>query len=199
MMHPAVFLDRDGTVSVEIGYVNHVDRFELLARSAQAIRRLNESEFLAVLATNQAGVARGYFKEPLIAEVHEKLQAMLAEGGARLDGIYFCPHHPSVGEAPYRLDCQCRKPRPGMVEKAAKELGIDVGRSYMVGDKHSDILFAHRMGMPGILVKTGYGAGEIQEWSGTWTDSPDFIAGDLLDAVEWIFEHHNKTIKGKTP
>ncbi|UCG88513.1 MAG: HAD family hydrolase [Gemmatimonadota bacterium] len=185
-MRRAVFLDRDGTVSEEVGYVNHVSRFRLLPRSAVAIRRINESDFVAVLVTNQAGVARGYFKESLVKEVHGRLEELLAEAGAHLDAIYYCPHHPSAGEPPYRRDCECRKPKPGMVEAACRDLDIDLSRSFMVGDKHSDIVFAHSVGMKGVLVKTGYGLGEIEGWAAEWNEHPDGIADDLFDAVEWI-------------
>ncbi|UCC72702.1 MAG: HAD family hydrolase [Gemmatimonadota bacterium] len=188
----AIFLDRDGTVSKEVGYVNHVSRCRLLPQAAEAIRLINESDFLAVLVTNQAGVARGYFKESLVLEVHARLEALLAEQGARLDGIYYCPHHPTSGSPPYRQECHCRKPRPGMVEAAQKELGIDLSQSYMVGDKHSDILFAHSVGMKGVLVKTGYGLGEIEQWSAEWTEDPDWIADDLLDAVKWILSRNDE-------
>lgn len=185
-MKRAVFLDRDGTVSEEVGYVNHVGRFRLLPRAAQGIRRINESDYLAVLVTNQAGVARGYFKESLVIAVHERLEELLAENGAHLDGIYYCPHHPTAGEPPYRQDCDCRKPKPGMVLAAQRDLNIDVAQSFMVGDKHSDITFAQSVGMQGVLVKTGYGLGEIEQWSAEWTEQPDQICEDLLDAVEWI-------------
>lgn len=185
-MKPAVFLDRDGTVSEEVGYVNHVGRFRLLPRAAQGIRRINESDYLAVLVTNQAGVARGYFKESLVIAVHERLEELLAKNGAHLDGIYYCPHHPTAGEPPYRQDCDCRKPKPGMVLAAQRDLNIDVAQSFMVGDKHSDITFAQSVGMQGVLVKTGYGLGEIEQWSAEWTEQPDQVCEDLLDAVEWI-------------
>ncbi len=182
----AIFLDRDGTVSEEVGYVNHLRRFQLLPRSLEAIRRINQSGFLAVLVTNQAGVARGYFKERLVQQVHRKLAEMLAAGDAYLDAVYYCPHHPSAGAPPYRLDCDCRKPRPGMVRAAERDLGVDVTQSYMVGDKHSDIAFAHSLGMKGVLVKTGYGLGELEQWGDSWDDRPDAVAEDLLGAVEWI-------------
>jgi D-glycero-D-manno-heptose 1,7-bisphosphate phosphatase len=178
-------------VSEEVGYVNHLGRFRLLPRTADAIRLINESGFLAVLVTNQAGVARGYFKESLVKHVHQRLQDLLGESGARLDGIYYCPHHPSAGQPPYRQDCDCRKPKPGMIEAASRDLDIDVSRSFVVGDKQSDIVFAHSLGMPGVLVKTGYGLGEIQQWSADWSEVPDKIADDLLDAVEWILRSAN--------
>ncbi len=193
MGRPAIFLDRDGTVSEEVGYVNHVDRLRLLARTAEAIRRINESDYLAVLVTNQAGVARGYFREEMVRRVHRRLEELLAQEGAHLDAIYYCPHHPTAGEPPYRKDCSCRKPRPGMIEAAEKDLEIDVSRSFMVGDKHSDIVFAHSVGMKGVLVKTGYGLGEIEGWSADWTQQPDEISDDLLDAVDWILSRDDES------
>src|SRR5262245_51211482 len=131
---PGVFLDRDGTVCEEVGYVNHVSRCRLLPRSAEAIRLLNEAGLPVVVVTNQAGVARGYFQEEMILAVHDRLRALLAEQGARLAGIYYCPHHPSAGEPPYRTECGCRKPKPGMLYRASREIGIDLARSFLVGD-----------------------------------------------------------------
>ncbi len=119
-------------------------------------------------------------------QVHRKLTDLLAAGGAYLDAIYYCPHHPRAGVPPYRQDCDCRKPRPGMVRTAERDLGIDVARSFMVGDKHSDIRFAHSLRMKGVLVETGYGRGELEQWGESWDDPPDAIAEDLLGAVEWI-------------
>jgi D-glycero-D-manno-heptose 1,7-bisphosphate phosphatase len=193
MRRRAIFLDRDGTVSEEVGYVNHISRLRLLPRTAEAIRKINESQFLAVLVTNQAGVARGYFKEELVRRVHARLKEMLAEGRARLDGIYYCPHHPTAGEPPYRRDCNCRKPKPGMIEAAREDLAIDLSRSFMVGDKYSDIVFAHSVGIKGVLVKTGYGLGEIENWSADWTEQPDRISEDLSDAVDWILSRDGES------
>jgi D-glycero-D-manno-heptose 1,7-bisphosphate phosphatase len=193
MRRRAIFLDRDGTVSEEVGYVNHISRLRLLPRTAEAIRKINESQFLAVLVTNQAGVARGYFKEELVRRVHARLEEMLAEGRARLDGIYYCPHHPTAGEPPYRRDCNCRKPKPGMIEAAREDLAIDLSRSFMVGDKYSDIVFAHSVGIKGVLVKTGYGLGEIEGSSADWTEQPDRISEDLSDAVDWILSRDGES------
>ena len=112
MLKPAVFMDRDGTLAHEVGYINHLSRFKLYPFAVEAVRLVNRSGFLAVVVTNQAGVARGYFPETMIHEVHGQVRAAMESGGARLDGIYYCPHHPSVGESPYRQECDCRKPRP---------------------------------------------------------------------------------------
>ncbi len=184
----AVFIDRDGTLSEEIGYVNHVSRFRLLPRSAEAIKKLNDAGVAAVIITNQAGVARGYFPEERILEVHKRMEELLAEGDAKLDGIYYCPHHPSAGEPPYRADCDCRKPKPGLLLRAAKELDLDIESSYMIGDKFSDVELAHNAGCKGILTLTGYGRGEWEYNREEAGVTPDFVAEDLLEAVEWILK-----------
>ena len=182
----AVFLDRDGTLNEEVGYVNHLERFVLLPQVGQAIRLLNEHGIKAVVITNQSGVARGYFPESLIHQVHQKMQDLLKKEGARLDGIYYCPHHPDIGIPPYRQKCRCRKPATGLVEDAVKELDIDCSRSYVIGDRDVDIEFAPQIGAKGILVLTGYGKGEWEDLSDQWKVRPDHVATDLYEAVQWI-------------
>ena len=184
----AIIMDRDGTVCDEVGYVNHVGRVRLLPRSAAAVRAANEAGFQTVVATNQAGVARGYFAESLVDEVHDRVRELLAADGARLDGIYYCPHHPEVGEPAYRKVCMCRKPLPGMLERARDEMGIDLASSYMVGDTVKDLEAGRRAGATSVLVLTGYGRGELQYQSHAWTVKPDHVAEDLLDAVTWILD-----------
>jgi D-glycero-D-manno-heptose 1,7-bisphosphate phosphatase len=191
-MTHAIFMDRDGTVSDEVGYLNHVSRLRVFPWSAAAVRRINESSMLAILVTNQAGVARGYFAEEMIGRVHERLVAELADGGARLDAIYYCPHHPTAGEPPYRRDCDCRKPRPGMLRRAAEEHGVDLAASYVVGDKYSDVRLAHEVGAAGVLVLTGYGRGEYDYEREGWPRAPEHVAETLLDAVEWIVERERR-------
>lgn len=183
---PAVFIDRDGTLAHEVGYVNHVSRFRLYPWAVDSVRLLNRAGLLAVVVTNQAGVARGYFPESLIAEVHALMKAALDAGGARLDGIYYCPHHPSAGEPPYRQDCTCRKPRPGLLHRAAQELGIDLARSWVVGDREADVDLARSVGARSVLVKTGYGRGELLWHAPSWPRPPDVVAEHLLEAVERI-------------
>lgn len=185
-MTPAIFLDRDGTVSHEVGYVNHPSRLRLYPWTVDAVRHVNRAGWLAVLVTNQAGVARGYFPESMIHEVHGRLRAALEAGGARFDAIYFCPHHPSAGEPPYRKDCDCRKPRPGMLRRAEAELGADLARSWVVGDRHGDLKLAWNAGARGALVKTGYGLGELEQQAPRWPRPPDLVADNLLQAVERI-------------
>ena len=183
----AIIMDRDGTICEEVGYVNHVDRIRLMPRSAEAIKAANDAGFQTVVATNQAGVARGYFEETLI-EVHDRVREMLAAEGAHLDGIYYCPHHPQVGSPAYRKECTCRKPGTGMLERARDEMGIDLAASYMVGDTVKDLEAGRRAGATTVLVLTGYGKGELEYQSHTWRVKPDHVVSDLLDAVHWILE-----------
>ena len=182
----AVFLDRDGTINEEMGYINHIDRFALLPRTAEAIRLINASGLKAVVVTNQSGVARGMFPESLVAEVHRKMEDLLRAGRAYIDGIYYCPHHPDFGPPEYRKRCSCRKPATGLIERACNELNIDPTQSYMVGDRIMDVEFGHKIGAKGILVLTGYGKGELTYCNGQWGGEPDFIAEDLYAAVQWI-------------
>ena len=188
MKNWGVFLDRDGTVTEEVGYVNHPSRLRLIPGAAEGIRMINEAGVPVILATNQAGVARGYFTEELVREVMERLHALLKAQGARLDAVYYCPHHPSAGEPPYRAECECRKPKPGMLLKGALDLGLDLSCSYVVGDKISDVAFAKAAGARGIMVLTGYGLGEFTYQRGGWKLQPDFLADDLCAAAEWILK-----------
>jgi D-glycero-D-manno-heptose 1,7-bisphosphate phosphatase len=188
MTRRAVFIDRDGTVSEEVGYVNHLDRIRLIDGSATAIRKLNEAGLQTVLVTNQAGVARGYFDEQMVSDVHERLRALLSEQDARLDGIYYCPHHPDVGDPPYRQACDCRKPAAGMLLRARDEMGIDLSSSYIVGDHFKDLRAGAAVGATPVLVLTGYGKGQYEHQSADWPFRPRYVAADLAQAVDWILE-----------
>lgn len=182
----AVFLDRDGTVCEEVGYINHVSRCRVFPFSAPAIRALNEFGAKVVIISNQSGVARGYFPETLVQEVNEKIVHELQAAGAQVDGVYYCPHHRSVGKAPYRRECDCRKPRPGMLQRAAKELGVDLARSYVIGDRQTDIETAARNGLRSALVLTGYGLGEWEYHRHEWPSPPNWVCENLLEAVEKV-------------
>lgn len=188
----AVFIDRDGTISEEVGYVNHVSRYRVFPFAARAVRALHEAGWLAILVTNQAGVARGYFAEDLIGQVHAHLAEELGRGGARLDAVYYCPHHPSVGEPPYRLDCDCRKPKPGLIHTAAREFGLDLARCWMVGDRYSDVELARNAGVRSAFVLTGYGRGELEYQSRAWKHRPDLVAEDLLETARKIVEESDE-------
>ena len=186
MTRRAVFMDRDGTISEEIGYVNHPARFRVFPYAGEAVRLLNEAGWLAILVTNQAGVARGYFAEEMIGAVHGVLEEELKLVGAHLDAIYYCAHHPSVGVPPYRSDCDCRKPRPGLIHRAAADFDIDLNGSWMIGDRYSDIELAHNAGVRSAFVLSGYGRGEWEYQRAMWKNEPEMVAEDLLEAVRKI-------------
>ena len=183
---PAAFIDRDGTLTEEVGYVNHPKRLQLLPRSAEAIRHLNAAGIAAVVVTNQAGVARGYFSQDVLQATNAELVKQLKRAGASLDGLYVCPHHPTEGQPPFRAQCECRKPKPGLVLRAATELGLDLAASTVIGDRASDLVAAQAVGARGVLVLTGYGLGEWEYRRETFPVMPDHVAADLFDAVEWI-------------
>ena len=185
-MKIAVFLDRDGTVNEEVGYLSDLGQLRLLPGAAAAIGRLNEAGLLVVLVTNQSGVARGYFPESFVHETHSLLTRMLAEGGARLDGIYYCPHHPKAGSTDLTRECDCRKPATGLLDRAAADLHIDLGRSYMVGDKWSDVELGQRAGCRTILVRSGFGHDDPGNARPSGLREPDLTAHDLAGAVDWI-------------
>jgi len=178
-------MDRDGCLIEEVGYLNHPSRVRILPRSAAAVSRLNAAGIPALMATNQAGIARGYFSAETLAEINAEVVRQLEREGARLDGLYVCTHHPTAGSPPYRQLCECRKPKPGLLHRAAGELGLDLSRSVMVGDKPSDVEAGQAAGGAGVLVLTGYGRGEWEYLRHAWTVKPDHVAEDLLDAVVW--------------
>ncbi|MFH1335166.1 MAG: HAD family hydrolase [Candidatus Zixiibacteriota bacterium] len=182
----AVFMDRDGTICEEVGYLDSVERFHLIPRSAAAVKLLNDQGLKAVVVTNQSGVARGYFPEKCLEEIHAELSRQLQQEGAYLDGIYYCPHHPQEGEAAYRRVCNCRKPSSGLLLKAAEDMNLDLTLSYTVGDRMIDLECGYRVGAKGVLVLTGYGREEMESQKGTMAMQPSFIASDLYEAIRWI-------------
>jgi D-glycero-D-manno-heptose 1,7-bisphosphate phosphatase len=185
-LRPAVFLDRDGTINEQMGYINHLSRFVLLPGVALAIRKFNEHGIPAVVVTNQSGLARGYFPLTLLEAVHTEMERQLAAEGAHLDGIYVCPHHPEAKVAQYRQACRCRKPQTGLLEQAAAELHLDLSRSFMVGDRWSDMECGVRAGVAPVLVLTGYGRGELAYINPEKEIQPTVIAQNLLEAAEQI-------------
>jgi len=180
--HAAVFMDRDGTINEEVSFLSRMEQLKLYPQTAEAIRLINAAGMKAVVVTNQSGIARGYFTEDFVRSVHERINELLAAEGARIDGFYVCPHHPVHGQGNYKRDCDCRKPKPGLLMQAAREMNIDLARSYMVGDMLRDVETGKRAGAKAILVCTGYGANIVR------TDMPAFIAEDILEAVRWILE-----------
>jgi D-glycero-D-manno-heptose 1,7-bisphosphate phosphatase len=183
----AVFIDRDGTLNEDIGYVSKPDEFVLYPWAAQAVRLINASELLAVVITNQSGIARGMYTEEMLAEIHSRMIEELTHQGARIDAVYYCPHHPGVGSQHYRLKCDCRKPNPGLLKTAATEHNIDLSRSFVIGDKASDIKLAENSGAHGALVLTGYGR-ETLAHPERWPCTPEIVAENVLEAVRQILD-----------
>ncbi|WP_334109649.1 HAD-IIIA family hydrolase [Thermodesulfitimonas autotrophica] len=184
---PAVFLDRDGVIVKEVGPITSCGQVELYPGAAEAIAALNQEGWLTIVITNQSAVARGLLSETELQGIHDFLCQMLAARGARLDGLFYCPHLPPEEdgreEPPYLVSCSCRKPAPGLIEKAAREFKIDWTRSYMVGDRECDILAGANAGLATVLVRTGYG---VQHYKGTAGGEPDFIFDDLAEAVRFL-------------
>lgn len=158
MRRDALFLDRDGTLIEEVNYLASPEQVRLIPGAAVAVRKLNAAGVPVVVVTNQAGVARGYFPEERVGEVHAHLSELLAIEGANVDAYYYCPHHGTAGIGEYRIDCECRKPKPGMLLKAAGDLNLDLSRSWMIGDKLDDLRAGAAAGCRTVLVRTGYGA-----------------------------------------
>lgn len=154
-----VFLDRDGTLNKYVGFLRHIDQLELLPGAAEAVRKINESGYLAIIVTNQPVIARGEVTVPELREIHNKLETLLGQEGAYVDGIYYCPHHPHKGyegEIPeLKIDCQCRKPKPGLLYQAAKDFHIDLTASYMVGDGDNDVQCGINAGCTPVLLTDG--------------------------------------------
>ena len=178
MGRSAVLLDRDGTINEEVEYLSGPEELKLFPGTARAIRLLNENGFLMIVISNQSGIGRGYFTEKNLEKVHRKLQDKLAEEGAFVDAIYYCPHRPDEA-------CDCRKPQPGLIMRAAGAFKLDLRSSYTVGDKLSDIEMGRRAGCRTILVLTGYGKETRQRLKSV---KPDFVASDLFSAVNWILQ-----------
>lgn len=180
-MMPAVFLDRDGTLIRDVGYLSGEEQIEVLPHVPQALRLLKQKGFKLVVVTNQSGVARGWLTEEKLAAIHEALIERLARHGIDLDAIYYCPHHPTEGVVPYNICCSCRKPDVGLVKRAAKELRLDPARSYVVGDQLTDMELARRIGAKGIWIGG-------QQPTGRGPVGSCFVARDLKEAAEWIID-----------
>jgi len=180
----AVFLDRDGTLIEEVGYLDRVERVDLYPWTIDAVRAFNRAGLRVVLVSNQSGVARGFFTEAVVDDVHRHLASLLAAGGAHIDAYYYCPHHPDGKVREYALACDCRKPQRGLVDRAVRELDVDPERSYVVGDRWLDVALARAVGAKGILVRTGYGATE--EMRPPHGLRADAIADNLIGAASWV-------------
>jgi D-glycero-D-manno-heptose 1,7-bisphosphate phosphatase len=184
----AVFFDRDGTLIEDVGYLRTPDEVRLIPGAAEAVRLLNERRIFTCVVSNQSGVARGFFTEADLVPIHDRLERELAAGGAHLDRIYYCPHHPTIGRPPYNIDCTCRKPRTGMVQRAASEVPIALEKSFVVGDKTADIELGKAVGAQSILVLTGYGRSSLVE-SRENGIIPDHVAPTVAEAVAFIMQY----------
>jgi D-glycero-D-manno-heptose 1,7-bisphosphate phosphatase len=183
---PSIFLDRDGTICEEVGYLRRKEDIRLIDGAAKAIQMINQENWLVVVVSNQSGVARGYLNEDEVKSINKELLRILEARGAKIDGMYYCPHHPE-GNPPYRINCSCRKPSPGMILKAVNDLHVNLGKSVVIGDKFSDIQTAQGLHIPGILLLTGYGREELDHQKDKWDRQPDYIANNLMEAITWWF------------
>lgn len=185
MGKPAVFLDRDGTINVEAGYIHDLANMHLMPGAAAAIKRLNDMGVPAILATNQSGPARGYYPESWVLTLNGHVASLLEAEGARLDDMFYCPHLPDGTVPAYTMDCRCRKPETGMLEDAAAKHGLDLSVSYMIGDKATDVEVGQRAGCRTVLLRSGYGdqviAGEYQ-----WRVEADYVADTIVEAIDWV-------------
>lgn len=191
MPRPALFLDRDGTVNIESGYIRELDNLRLIPGAADVIRQCNQGQVPVVLVTNQSGPARGYYGEDWIHALHQRLQELLAAEGAHLDKVYYCPHLPAdEGSVPeYSRNCDCRKPEAGMLLQAAQELDLDLSQSFMIGDKATDVDVGKRVGAHTILLTSGYGE---QVLAGTYQHQvePDYVCASLAEAYQQVLKAH---------
>jgi D-glycero-D-manno-heptose 1,7-bisphosphate phosphatase len=175
-MRPAIFLDRDGTLNFDHGWITSPSKIELLPGAAEAVRAINEVGCLAVLVTNQPVIARGEITHDGLRAIHDRLESLLAQSGAHLDAIYYCPHHPD-----FTGHCDCRKPAPGLLQSAARDLGIDIGRSWMIGDSERDLGAAAAFGIPAALV-----ASNQQAFKESIASAPQIRAASIAEAVQHI-------------
>jgi len=192
MANRAVFLDRDGTIVEEVGFLSRVEDMTVFPFAAEALRLMSDAGFLNILVTNQSGIARGFFTEERLVEINKALVEELERQGARLDDVYYCPHYPEAKVEEYRLVCECRKPSPGLILQAASRWDIDLAASYVIGDRVADLEAGRRAGCHPILVKTGYGvttASGLAERTNTEDNSallPERVCDNLLEAARWI-------------
>lgn len=181
MKNKAVFIDRDGTINVDVHYLDDPDKFEMYPGVGEGVKILKDSGFKIIIITNQSGIARGYFTEKQLSDIHEKMKKEFREFDVVLDGIYYCPHHPDE-------NCNCRKPNTVLFEKAIKEHNIDVEKSYMIGDKILDVGAGKKIGAGTIIIPEPHIKDEFISKKNEWKYTPDCIADDFMDAVEWILK-----------
>jgi len=183
---PGLLLDRDGTLCEDVGYLDSPEQLRLIEGSSTALRLARSAGYRIAIVTNQSGVARGLFDMQTVDRTHERLNQLLALEGARFDAAFVCPHHPDYGDGPDAGRCACRKPEPGLLLRAARDLELDLSASYTIGDRYRDLQAGQRAGTRTILVRTGYGAKEFEYHPDCEDVRPDHVADDLLEAVRWI-------------
>ena len=184
-MDKVIFLDRDGTINREDGYITRVDQLHLYEGTVPALKMLNSMGYRIVIVSNQAGVAKALLTEQALQEINSALLSMLAAQDILVDKLYYCPHHPDAVVTEYKKACECRKPKTGMIVRAEQELNVMARGAYMIGDKLTDIELAENFGGRGILLLTGYGKQEMKKLDPN-KHHPSYIGKDILDAVEWI-------------
>ena len=184
-MRPAVFLDRDGTMIYDPGYLGRLEDLRWYPWTIDAIGLLNRAGLSVVVVTNQGGIGLEFYSEDFVRALHARMSEMAASGGARIDGWYYCPHHPEATVPALRVACDCRKPRPGLVRRAAAELSIDVSKSFVVGDKVSDVGLAGAVGATAVMVRTGHGEEQLVRAGGV-VPGAALVAADLIEATSWI-------------
>lgn len=174
----AVFLDRDGVINVDKGYVHRIEDFEFYPNVFKALKKLQDAGYKLFIVTNQSGIAVGYYTEEDFLKLTDYMLKEFEKEGIKIEKVYYCPHHENGIVEGYSIKCDCRKPESGMIRQAIAEFGVDPARSFLIGDKENDILAAHKEGIKAILVKTGHGMKYID------STTADFVAEDILDAVE---------------
>ena len=185
-LRPAVFLDRDGTINEDVGYLSALSHLTLYPWAIDAVRLLNRAGYVVAIVTNQGGIGRKMIAPEFVPVLHDEIARRLAAGGAHVDGWYSCPHHPEALIEELRTPCECRKPNPGMPRQAAREHGIDLARSWVVGDKWLDVQLAERFGGRGVLVRTGWGT--IEEAVRPAGQRVDAICDTLAGAVAHVLD-----------
>jgi len=184
-MKPTVFLDRDGTINEDVGYLNALERLVFIPGALDAIRLLTRAGYQIAIVTNQAGVALGMIQESVLETLHARIDERIRAAGGRVDGWFVCPHHATATVEKFRLDCDCRKPKPGLFDQACRALPVDKARSFYIGDKASDMGAAEAAGLRGILVRTGYGEGELARLNGR-VPGAALVAANLAEAASRI-------------
>ena len=180
----AVFLDRDGTLIEEVGYLDRADRVAFFPWTIAAVRSLNHAGFGVVMVSNQSGLARGFFTESVVDDVHRRIADLLTAGSAYIDAYYYCPHHPDGKVPGLGVVCECRKPARGLVDRAISEFGVNPERSFVIGDRWVDVGLARAIGARGVLVRTGYGA--LEEQAPPPGLKADAVVDNLIAASAWI-------------